>query len=68
MESFIVAAVIFAIPVAVAIRVVWRIFRPVAREKPAAHRGEFQSQRGRVYRQGATSHNAAPSDGTGGSL
>ncbi|MGN7201418.1 hypothetical protein [Arthrobacter sp. SAFR-044] len=68
METFIAAAVIFAVPVAIAIRVVWRIFRPVARERIPAHRGEFQSQRGRVYNWDATSHNAAPSDGTGGSL
>lgn len=27
---------------------------------PSRHRGEFQSQKGRVYSEGATDHNAAP--------
>jgi hypothetical protein len=27
---------------------------------PSRHRGEFQSQKGRVYTKGATDHNAAP--------
>jgi hypothetical protein len=66
LDTFIAAVLILGVPLAIAIRVVWRIFRPIARERPPAHRGTFQSQRGRVYRKGGNSHNAAPSDGTGG--
>jgi hypothetical protein len=67
METFIAAAIILGLPLVIAILVVWRIFHPTARERPPAHRGSFQSQRGRVYRTGGTSHNASPSDGNGGS-
>ncbi|BCW60939.1 hypothetical protein J2790_003571 [Paenarthrobacter nicotinovorans] len=35
-----------------------------AKVKPPAHRGAFQSQRGRVYKHGSTSHNATPGSGT----
>lgn len=66
MDTFIASAAILAVPIAIAVRVIWRIFRPMAKEKPPAHRGTFQSQRGRVYRKCGTNHNAAPSDGTGG--
>lgn len=27
---------------------------------PSRHRGEFQSQKGRVYKEGSTNHNANP--------
>lgn len=33
------------------------------RTEPSRHRGEFQSQRGRVYPKNVTNHNASPSDG-----
>lgn len=68
METFLIAAAVFAVPLALAVVVVWRIFRPPAKTRQAAHRGTFQSQRGRVYRKGGTYRNASPSDGTGGVL
>ncbi|MCR1160727.1 MULTISPECIES: hypothetical protein [Micrococcaceae] len=59
---------VIAVPIALALGVVWRSFRQKrkAKDKPPAHRGTFQSQRGRVYRDGGTYRNANPSDGTGG--
>ncbi|MGR0159162.1 hypothetical protein [Paenarthrobacter nitroguajacolicus] len=66
METLIVAAAVFAVPLAIAVVVVCRIFRPKTKDRVPAHRGTFQSQRGRVYSKGGTYRNASPSDGTGG--
>ncbi|MGP0224067.1 hypothetical protein [Paenarthrobacter sp. NCHU4564] len=67
METLIVVGAVLAVPAAVSILVVWRIFRPVRKERLPAHRGSFQSQRGRVYRKNGTYRNASPSDGGSGS-
>jgi hypothetical protein len=63
-----IALILLAVPVALVVGVAWRSFRQDrrAKEKPPAHRGTFQSQRGRVYREGGTYRNASPSDGGGG--
>ncbi|MDQ0076314.1 H+/gluconate symporter-like permease [Arthrobacter oryzae] len=68
LDTLIALAGILAVPIALAVCVVWRNVRQNrrAKEKPPAHRGTFQSQRGRVYRNGGTYRNASPSDGTGG--
>ena len=66
METFIILGAILAVPVGVVVRVVWRIFRPLKKARLPAHRGTFQSQRGRVYRKGGTYRNASASDGGSG--
>lgn len=66
MDTYIALAFL-AVPIALAIGVVWRSVHQDkrAKDKPPAHRGTFQSQRGRVYREGGTYRNASPSDGGG---
>lgn len=64
------ALILLGVPLALVLGVAWRSIRQDrrAKEKPPAHRGTFQSQRGRVYREGGTYRNASPSDGSGGVL
>jgi len=64
------ALILLGVLLALVLAVAWRSIRQDrrAKEKPPAHRGTFQSQRGRVYREGGTYRNASPSDGSGGVL
>ena len=68
LNTLIALAGILAVLIALAGCIVFRSVRQDrrAKVKPPAHRGTFQSQRGRVYRDGGTYRNASPSDGTGG--